>query len=125
MRNFWMVDGIVKYPQVVACLNNIVILDRRFIPKGMKDLADDLPKPPSRDAKPWLVYDAATEKDFGSWTVYRTRKQAVQDCIQRASRAPRDTVNRYVPDWLRKGMQGKTVWIQGDEVPMTPENIGF
>ena len=105
--NFWFDEqGKPKVP-TVACINNIVLFDRRELGDAdpwERDRKSYGGKPCPPERKPWLVYCAADTKFFGEYTCHATWKAAMKDLISRAGSSPCDTVFNIVPDKVKKAL---------------------
>jgi hypothetical protein len=90
-NNFWFKAG-TPQAGVLACYNNVVLLDRRLV------IAGEL-----RSVKgpwKWAVYDASGTRYFGEWQGYKTRKQAVVEFVKLALLRPRFEPNELVQDTI-------------------------
>ena len=85
VNNFWFTpEGKLKPTSlgVLASLNNIILLDwRKLIGGQIKELGSK--------RYPWIVYNC-TDRLYGEWHGYRTRKEAVDMFVRQAVVARRD-----------------------------------
>lgn len=71
------------HPAVLACRNNIVLLDRRRI-IGTRDFLLTYRKGPRK----WAVYNASDTRHNGEWTAPKTRKEAIEMFVRMSLTAP-------------------------------------
>ena len=88
-NNFWFKAG-TPQEGVLACYNQIVLLDRRKVKAG--ELRD------TRGRRNWAVYDASNSRYYGEWLAHGTRKAAIKDFVDRALSRPRFEANELVVD---------------------------
>ena len=90
-NNFWIKAG-TPQAGVLACYNNVVLLDRRKVVTG--ELRD------TSGRWNWAVYDASNSQGFGEWLGYRTRKAAIKAWVHLALLRPRFEPNELVKDTI-------------------------
>jgi hypothetical protein len=90
-HNFWF-DNHKPNLAVLACLNDVVLLDWRKLNKDSKLRAE------GNRRYPWIVYEAANNRDYGSWQGFKTRKAAIDWFVKRALSAPAAPENNMVLD---------------------------
>ena len=87
-NNPFFTGGKIKSAGVLACRNNVVLLDRRNVESG--ELKYD--KGPWK----WAVYDASNTKSFGEWQGFKTRAMAIKYFVCISGLRPQFAVN----DWI-------------------------
>lgn len=90
-NNFWVKAG-TPQAGVLACYNQVVLLDRRQVAAGELRCV----KGPWK----WAVYDASNTRYYGEWTGYKTRKAAVKAFVDLALLRPRFHGNELVADTI-------------------------
>jgi hypothetical protein len=81
-------DGQPTGEYVLACYNNVILLDRRLIKSGGLVMT-------SKQYK-WAVYDASNTNGFGEWLGFKTRKEAIEYFVRLATARPRFNVNDLI-----------------------------
>lgn len=93
-NNFWFKAG-TPQAGVLACYNNVVLLDRRKVASG--ELRD------TSGRWNWAVYDASDTRYYGEWHGYKTRKAAVANFVHDSQLRPRFEPNELVKDTIVEG----------------------
>lgn len=86
--NFFFQDGQPKSAAVLACRNNIVLIDRRKVESGELRA--------TKTRYPWAVYDASNTKFYGEWQGFKTRKEAIAAFVRLQGYRPRFNVNDLI-----------------------------
>ena len=89
--NFWFKGG-TPQAGVLACFNNVVLLDRRLVEAGELRSV----KGPWK----WAVYDASNSRYYGEWFGFKTRKAAIKEFVDRALSRTRFEPNELVKDTI-------------------------
>ena len=88
--NPFFVGGKIKSAGVLACRNNVVLLDRRNVESG--ELKYD------NGPWKWAVYDASNTKYFGEWRGFKTRVAAIKYFISLSGQRPKFVDNNWIFD---------------------------
>ena len=89
-QNFWFELGKPKFIGVLACQNNVVLLDRRLVSSGGGDLVYE------GGPYKWAVYDCSDTDAFGDWLGFKTRKAAIVYFVRLSGPKPVFAVNDRV-----------------------------
>lgn len=84
-QNFWFELAKPKHIAVLACRNNVILLDRRLVSSGGLVYENGPYK--------WAVYDCSDTNTFGEWLGFKTRKAAIVYFVRLSGSKPAFAVN--------------------------------